>query len=259
MVAVVRHDPLGYARIAGTAAIVTGASSGIGAATAATLAEQGLHVLLVGRDGERLREQETNIREDGGSATVVQLDLNDPGAGARIRTMLRRVGLRLTVLVHCAGVFPYAAFDGAPVEELDRAFAVHVRSPYLITQTLLADLAAESSIIFVGSNLSSVGLRNTVAYSATKGAVEAMVRALSLELIERGIRVNVVSPGTVLTPMTADAAADPVWMAEERARVPAARLADPSEIAAAILYLASPMARFVVGESLVIDGGVHAA
>jgi NAD(P)-dependent dehydrogenase (short-subunit alcohol dehydrogenase family) len=258
MVATTTTDPLGYSEIAGGTAIVTGASSGIGAATALLLAGQGLHVILIGRDGDRLEQQAEAIRTSGGAATSVQVDINASDAGQRIAAVTRERGEPVAVLVHCAGIFPSAPFAETPVEELDRAFQVHVRAPYVITQTLLPDFAEHAAVVFIGSNLSSVGLRNTVAYSATKGAVEAMVRTLSLELIEHGVRVTVVSPGTTLTPMTAGMAADPALMAAEAARVPIGRIAEVEEIATAILYLASPMARFVVGSSLVIDGGAHA-
>ena len=244
------HGPLG-----GRVAIVTGASSGIGAACARELVRHGASVLLTGRDARRLGATQQTTGQAARCETVAA-DLTDAAAsGMIVARCLERFG-RLDVVVHSAGIYANEAIEGASMETFDRQFAINVRSPYALTRAALPHLREGASVIFISSVFGSVGLAGAGAYCATKGAVEQLTRALALELAPRGVRVNAVAPGFILTALNEAALGGPT---EARRAVesatPAARIGSPEEIAPAVAYLASDAASFVHGAILAVDGG----
>ena len=239
----------------GRVAIVTGASSGIGAACARELVQRGASALLTGRDATRLaaRLQETG---DPGHCEALATDLTAPDAEtAIVDRCLERFG-RLDVIVHSAGIYENEPIDRATMEAFDRQFAINVRAPYALTRAALPHLADGASIVFISSVFGSVGLAGATAYCATKGAVEQLTRTLAVELAPRGVRVNAVAPGFVLTALNQAALGGPTAARRAiEAATPAARIGDPGEIAPAVAYLASDAASFVHGATLVVDGG----
>lgn len=247
-----------HADMTGRVALVTGASAGIGQATAVALARCGARVFLVGRNRERLSATQTLVRDAGGVAELRCADLaSDEAAHEVIQQVIHTFG-RLDCLVHNAGVFEFASFEDTPVESLDAQYRTNLRAPYLLTQTALPHLGEGSTVVFVGSNVVSVGFPQTAAYTATKGGLEAMARALAVELAPRGIRINVVSPGMTRTQMTSRLEADPAYEAAAIAKTPVGRLGTVDDIADAVLYCASPASGYILGAVLTVDGGFSA-
>jgi NAD(P)-dependent dehydrogenase (short-subunit alcohol dehydrogenase family) len=241
----------------GRAIVVTGASSGIGAGVARHLGAEGATVIAVGRDEERLQECAAAIG-GGGACVPVRADLVDPdGPRAVVVAAVEACG-RIDGLVHTAGIFSYVPFEEAAAEVLDAQYEVNVRAPYALTHAALPHLGEGSTVVFVSSNLAQVGMAGAAAYCGSKGAVDALARALALELAPRGIRINTVAPGIVRTPMTHRLDEDEEQLAAVMERTPAGRLGEPQDIAEAVAYLSSEASGYMVGSTVVIDGGWNA-
>jgi NAD(P)-dependent dehydrogenase (short-subunit alcohol dehydrogenase family) len=245
--------------LAGNVAIVTGASSGIGAEIARALAESGARVALVGRDEERLGEAVARAAAAGGEAEPVAADIDtEEGPAAVVAAAIERFS-GIDVLVHAAGIFLPTPFAETTEETLDSQWRVNVRAPYRLTQAASEHLGPGGSVIFVSSIAGYVGFPNSSAYCATKGAVEMLVKSLALEFAPRGIRVNAVAPGNVATKMNAHLLADPDYKRAMLDSTPAGRVGQVEDIAPAVVFLASPAAGYVHGASLLVDGGWAAA
>jgi NAD(P)-dependent dehydrogenase (short-subunit alcohol dehydrogenase family) len=238
-------------------ALVTGASRGIGRATAARLAEAGARVIVhysASRDAaEKLAAE---IRGKGGQADLVGADLSTVDGAHKLAEAVRGLGIeRLDILVNNAGAGTFSPIDQQSVEEFDRLFAINVRAPYFLTQQLLPLLSEGSSVIFLSSVVARVAFDGTSAYSSTKGAVEVLTRNLAKELGPRGIRVNAIAPGAIDT----DMAQDFLGTEESREYVKnlqaLKRIGQPDDIADAVLFLASDRSRWVDGRSLEVSGG----
>jgi NAD(P)-dependent dehydrogenase (short-subunit alcohol dehydrogenase family) len=229
--------------------LVTGARSGIGAAIASRFeAEQ---ATVVGAD----------LRAD---ADILQADVSvEEDVIAVFAAVRQRHGRAPDVLVNVAGIGSTTSAPDTPAEVWDRVFAVNARGTFLCCKHAIPAMAAApngGSIVNVASVAGLVGLRARAAYCASKGAVIALTRALAVDHVGDGIRVNCLCPGTVDSPwvrrLVAEAGED---LDALRARQPMGRLGTPEEVAEAALYLASPASAFVTGSSLVIDGGLTAA
>jgi NAD(P)-dependent dehydrogenase (short-subunit alcohol dehydrogenase family) len=239
-------------------AIVTGAGSGIGAATARLLGSRGMTVGLVGRKRETLEEVAAELDSGPGSALVVKEDLADPGAPRRIvDAVLERAG-RLDVIVNNAGHLRLTPVEDVSAEELDEHFAVNLRAPYLLVRAALPALKASPAAVVVNVSSAAAAMyrpRQTV-YAMTTAGLEHLTKNLAAELAPHGIRVNCIRPGPVDTPIHSTAVADPEARLQELGRlVPLGRVGQPEEIAAWIGHLVDPDARWVTGSVLVIDGG----
>jgi NAD(P)-dependent dehydrogenase (short-subunit alcohol dehydrogenase family) len=233
--------------------IVTGAGSGIGAATARLLVDRGDRVLMVGRDPGRLAHARQQIGSD--HTDVLAVDVTADRAGETIvHAALDRWG-RVDVLVNNAGINRPGDFATLSMSDFDDTFAVNVRAPYALTRAAVPHLRPGSSIVFVGSNLSRYGKPGAAAYAASKAAVESLTRTLAVELGSAGIRVNAVSPGMTHTGMTAASLADEDRYRQLVANSPVGFLGEPDDIAGTIAFLTSGASRYVNGAALVIDGG----
>ena len=241
--------------LSGRVAIVTGASSGICDATARALADACADVVVVGRDEGRLRRCAEGVHEVGARSREVLADVTRDDAPQQIVGAALEAFARIDILVHSAGLFEPILFAETPPESLDRQWETNVRAPFLITQAALPHLGAGSSVIFISSIAGHVCFPSSAAYCATKGAVELLVRALSLELSPLGIRANVIAPGNVLTPMNEQLRALPGYEKRVSDETPAGRFGEPEEIATAVVFFASDAASFVHGASLLVDGG----
>ncbi|ADB52801.1 SDR family NAD(P)-dependent oxidoreductase [Conexibacter woesei] len=237
----------------GKVALVTGASSGIGAEIARTFAEAGADVALVARDPARLDATNAAVTAAGRRAEVVSADLTDDAAPpAVVSAVVERFG-QLDVLVNAAGVF-----EMAPLQEslsgFDRQWQLNVRAPLHLTAAAIPHLRERrGSVLFFSSIGGRVGFASGVGYCASKGAVEQVVRALALEEAPNGVRVNAIAPGNVRTRMNEDL--DPEFERAMNALTPLGRFGRVDEIAPMAAFLASDHATYVTGASIGLDGG----
>lgn len=251
--------PLATGRLSGRTAIVTGSSSGIGAAIARTLATEGAHVVVSGRDTARGQAVVDQIHEGGGKAEFVGVEL--AGTYAQLRefaaTAAAALGGRVDLLVNNAGIYPATLTEDLPDDDLDAMLAVNIRAPHVLVGAMAPAMAERGSgvIINIGSWMARVGSPFAAMYTATKAADEQLTRAWAAEYGPRGVRVNSVAPGATLTPgnEAARAALDAIT-----ATTPAGVVVRPQDIADAVLFLASDAAAMIHGITLYVDGGITA-
>jgi NAD(P)-dependent dehydrogenase (short-subunit alcohol dehydrogenase family) len=238
-------------------ALVTGASSGIGASIAAAMAASGARVAISGRDKKRLSAVAVEIEAAGGEAVIVAGDLTAEGAPQRTVADTVEAFGGLDVLAHVAGIMALGPIAETPVESLDRQYEANVRAPFLLTQAALPHLKeSRGSVIFISSMAALAAFPESSAYSASKGAIESLSRQLSVELAPAGIRVNAIAPGEIDTPMNARYYEEnPGFVDEVKEFTPAGRLGTPEDIAPAAVFLASDAARFIYGVTVPVDGG----
>lgn len=242
--------------LTGKAVIVTGASSGIGAATSRALGAVGASLLLVGRHEKRLGATATAVERGGGRAQVAVVELEDAAAAAGLADRAVEAFGSLHGIVHTASLFDPKPLEDSSYESMERQWRTNVLAPLAMTKGALPHLGAGSSLVFIGSTTGSVGFPGCSAYTATKGAVAAVTRALAVELAPRGIRVNIVVPGYVRTPML-----QPHLDANEGyedwivGRTPVGEIAGPEAVAPSIVFLLSGLSTYVDGATLVADGG----
>jgi len=240
----------------GKTALVTGASRGIGRASALALAKQGAEVLVHYSSGEKEADAVVaEIRAAGGKAQKVGADLRAADGPQTLARQVREiVGARLDVLVANAGIAKAASIEDTTVEDFDNLFAVNVRAPYFLVQQLLPVLGEGSSVVLLSSLAAHAAVGALSAYAATKGAVDTLVKHFAAALGERGIPVNAVAPGVVATDMSSftktDAGRDMTLGMQALKRI-----AQPDDIAGAVAFLASDDARWVTGDTLHVDGG----
>ena len=241
--------------LSGKTALVTGASRGIGRASALALAKAGAQVLVHYNGGEK--EATAVVAEIGkaGKAEKVTADLRaSDGPHALAERVRAIVGDRLDILVASAGIAKAATIEETTVEDFDALFAVNVRAPYFLLQQLLPVMCKGSSVVLLSSLAAHASVGTLSAYAATKGAIDTLVKHFAAALGERGIRVNAVAPGVVPTDMSSFAKTDAGR--EFTLGIQALkRMAQPDDIGAAIVFLASDEARWITGDTLRVDGG----
>jgi 3-oxoacyl-[acyl-carrier protein] reductase len=251
------------ASLQGKTALVTGASRGIGRATASALADAGARVLVhYGRSAQHAESLVTAIRANRGRADAISADLGTPeGATLLAKEVRSIVAERLDVLVLNAGISKAARLADHTVEDFDNLFATNVRSPFFLVQQLLPILGEGSNIVVI----SSIGARAVVgkpgldnpsllAYASTKGALETLVKNWAAILGPRGIRVNAVAPGVIDTDMSNFAkteAGRELTLGMQALK----RIGKPEDVADVVAFLASDSARWITGASIPVDGG----
>ncbi|HEY3749670.1 MAG TPA: SDR family oxidoreductase [Pseudonocardiaceae bacterium] len=233
--------------LAGRTALVTGATSGIGRATAVQLAAAGAEVIVHGRDADRGEQVVAEIELAGGKARFIAADLSDP---TEIRRLADEAG-EVDVLVNNAGSSWFGPTADLDVATYDRLFDGNVRAAYFLVAALAPKMAANGggSIINVASMAGTIGLAGGAAYGGTKATLTAMTRSWAAEFSPQGVRVNAVAPGPVFT------AADPALIEALGATTLLGRAARADEIAQVITFLASPAAGYVTGTTVAADGG----
>ncbi|MFZ3468510.1 SDR family NAD(P)-dependent oxidoreductase [Streptomyces sp. 4.24] len=234
----------------GQVAVITGGSAGIGLATAHRFVQEGARVFITGR---RPAELASAARELGGSAVAVPGDASRVEDLDRLYAAVAAGGRPIDVLVANAGGGPAGGFAEVTEEQFDATSDLNFRGTYFTVQRALPLLRDGASVVLLGSAAGSSASTRFGVYAATKAAVRSLARSLALELAERGIRVNTLSPGPVDTPALAQAPAG----VRERATagVPLGRAGRPEEVAAAALFLASRESSFITGIELFVDGG----
>jgi 3-oxoacyl-[acyl-carrier protein] reductase len=242
--------------LSGKTALVTGASRGIGRASALSLAKAGARVLVHYSSSPAEAEAIVNeIRGFGGHADAVMADLAAPDGAHKLARQVRAiVGDRLDILVANAGISKAVTIEETTIEDFDRLFAVNVRAPFFLVQQLLPILGAGSSIVLLSSLAAHAAVGTLSAYAATKGAVDTMVKHFAFILGERDIRVNAVAPGVVETDMSNFAKTD-AGREFTLGMQALKRVAQPDDVAGVVAFLASDDARWITGDTVRVDGG----
>lgn len=240
----------------GKTALGTGASRGIGRATALALASRGAYVLVHYRSGGAEAENVVaEIHRSGGKAETTCADLSmADGAhalAAQVRTM---IGARLDILVANAGTYKAASIEDTTLNDFDELFAVNVRAPFFLVQQLTPAMGDGGSIVLISSLAARAAFGTIAAYAATKGAIDTLVKHFAFALADRGIRVNAVAPGLV-----AKDSEDPIKADQRRARATTMQafkqLARPEDIGSVVAFLASDDSQWITGDIVRVDGG----
>ena len=253
-------------RLAGKVALITGAGSGIGRASAELFAAEGAAVAVVDLRADAAQETVEKIGADGGRALALAADVTDAAAiEAAVSRTVEGLG-RLDVVYNNAGIGSAGSVADAAEDDWDRCLAINAKGTFLTSRAAIPHLEASGAgaIINQGSVAALVGVANFAAYCAAKGAVVALTRSMAVDLAPRGIRVNVICPGTVFTPLmepmlTARGGGDMAkGLAMTVAKYPVGRLGSPEDIARVALFLAGDEAAFVTGATFTADGGMTA-
>ncbi|MCR5857522.1 SDR family NAD(P)-dependent oxidoreductase [Mesorhizobium sp. J428] len=233
--------------------VITGGTDGIGLATAKAFTAEGARVYITGRNQARL---ENAVAEIGNDAVGIPGDVSKMDDLDRLYARIKGDHGRVDVVFANAGVSESAPIGGIENDHIDRVFDINVKGTVYTVQKALPLMSAGGSVVLMGSGAGSKGFPGLSVYSATKAAIRSFARTWTVDLKSRGIRVNVVSPGMVLTPalktylQNNDGAEE--WM---KAAIPFGRLAETDEVAKAVLFLASDEGSFVGGAELMVDGG----
>jgi NAD(P)-dependent dehydrogenase (short-subunit alcohol dehydrogenase family) len=237
-------------RLNGKVAVITAATSGMALATAKVFVNQGAHVFITGRGQDKLDQA---VAEIGRNVTGVRGDASNLGDLDRLYETVRKEKGKIDILFASAGFGEFAKLGGITEEHFDKTFALNVRGTLFTVQKALPLFTDGGSIILNGSIAGIKGFPNFSVYSASKAAVRSFARTWLVDLKERKIRVNVLSPGTIDTPALEPLGADA--KAAFASLVPRGAIGQPEEIATAVLFLASDESSFVNGIELFVDGG----
>lgn len=242
-------------RLEGQVAIVTGGGGGIGKATCLAFAREGADIVIPEVNIANAEAAAAEIQALGRKCKVIETDVsNGDSVRAMVRQTLDAFG-RVDILVNNAGIFSYTRIDVCTEEEWDRMMAVNLKGPFLCSQAVMETMKAQRSgrIINLGSLAGQVGgIVASAPYSASKAGVMCLTKSLARVLGEYGITVNSIAPGVAATEMAKN-------HPDMRAQIPLGRVADASEIASAILFLASEEGRYLTGATLDVNGGIRMA
>jgi NAD(P)-dependent dehydrogenase (short-subunit alcohol dehydrogenase family) len=238
-------------------AVVTGGNSGIGLATARAFVREGARVAITGRSDDTLKAAQKDLGPD---ALVIKADSSRVAEiGAAMNRIKENFG-RIDALFVNAGIGRFVPFEDVSEEFFDETIATNLKGVFFTVQKAAPLLSRGAAVVLNASINANIGMPGSSVYAASKAAVVSLARTLSADLLPRGVRVNVVSPGPVATPIL-----NRMGLPEEQTRqlkeqittqVPLKRFGQPEEIAAAVLYLSSSEAAYVVGTELVVDGGM---
>ncbi|MCM2371572.1 3-oxoacyl-[acyl-carrier-protein] reductase [Aporhodopirellula aestuarii] len=240
----------------GQVAIVTGASQGLGQAVAVALGQNGAHVVCVARNAEKLAKTVADIEAAGGSAEALPCDVTDRTAAAAAIEETNKKHGRLDILVNNAGITRDKLMRGMSDEEWDSVIATNLTSCFVCCRAAAGVMRRKKygRIINMASISGLIGNPGQANYSASKAGMIGMTRTMSKELVSRGVTVNAVAPGFIASEMTAELG--DVVMEEVKKRIPAKRVGQPEDVAAAVLFLASKDASYISGQTIVVDGGM---
>ncbi len=241
-------------RLDGKIALVTGAGRGIGEGCARGLAEAGAEVILMSRTGAELDELEARIEADGGRARTAVCDVADAAA---VKALVPGLG-PIDVLVNNAGTNVPEPFVEVTEAHYDRVMNLNVRAAFMVSQAVAKTMIERGdggSIIHMSSQMGHVGAPSRAVYCTSKHAIEGLTKAMAWDLAPHGIRVNAVAPTFIETPMTRPFLDDQAFVQDTLSRIAVGKFGQPEDVAAAVVYLASPASDMVTGTSLLVDGG----
>ena len=243
----------------GRKALVTGGTRGVGRGVVRALAQAGVDVITCHQSGgEAVTSLERELKEIGGDHHVIRADLGRP---EEVKSLLAACGDRygrLDLVVNNAGTISHIPYERLPLQEWQRVIDVNLTAAHLVIQAALPLLGEGSSVVSIGSKVAEVGLPLRAHYTATKAALVGLSRSLAKELGPRGIRVNVLALGVIETETLAAMPEDQQKVMRQRytEKTALGRLGQPDEVAGAVLFLASPLSRYVTGATLHVDGGI---
>jgi NAD(P)-dependent dehydrogenase (short-subunit alcohol dehydrogenase family) len=241
-------------RLQNKTALITGGTSGIGLETARQFIAEGARVAVTGTNPANI---ETVRAELGDKVLFIQSNAGDIAGQKDVAETVKAAFGHLDILFVNAGIAEFGPVEQWSEEAFDRSVAINVKGPFFLVQALLPILTNPASIVLNTSINAHIGMPNTSIYALTKGALLTLAKTLSGELIGRGIRVNAVSPGPITTPLYGKLGmSDADTKAMAAAKIPAGRFGHPSEVAKAVVFLASGESPYTVGSELVIDGGM---
>jgi NAD(P)-dependent dehydrogenase (short-subunit alcohol dehydrogenase family) len=240
-------------RFEGKTVLVTGGNSGIGLAAAKAYAAEGARVIITGRDTTSLAQAKAEL---GAASVAIGNDAASLPAARQLAQELTAKGLTLDAVFINAGVAKFAAFADVDEALWDQSFDVNVKGAYFQIQALLPLLNQGASIVINGSINAHIGMPASSVYAASKAAVISLAKTLSAELLPRGIRVNVVSPGPIRTPLHTKLGMDETTAAQLQAQIPVGRFGTAEELASTVLHLSASESAFIVGTEIIVDGGM---
>ncbi|WP_119392618.1 SDR family NAD(P)-dependent oxidoreductase [Taklimakanibacter lacteus] len=243
--------------LTGKVALVTGATKGIGYDICKVLADAGADIAAVGRDLAGLADVRQAVEALGRKCVTISAELATPeGPVQAAREALKSFGT-IDILVNSAGIALVASLLEATVEDWDRVMAVNLRAPFLLARELAPKMIAQRSgkIINISSQAGVIAIDDHAAYSASKGGLNMLTKAMTAEWAKHNIQANAICPTIILTPMGEQVWGDPAKGKPMLDKTPLGRFGKPQEVADMVLYLASPASDLVCGETLLIDGG----
>lgn len=243
--------------LAGKAALITGASGGIGHVLADALAEAGASVAVHGRDLARVEETCRTIEQKGGRAVGLTADIESIEACRQLVADAHAALGRLDILINCAATNRRKPIDQVTGEDFAAVVDVNLRAPYFLSQAAHPLMAAQGGgkIIHISSMNVFFGLDNVSIYGLTKGGLAQLTKVMAVEWAPDNIQVNCLTPGFFLTPLTEALWADPSKARWFRSRIPLRRAGDPAELVGTTLLLAGPASSYITGQNVTVDGG----
>jgi NAD(P)-dependent dehydrogenase (short-subunit alcohol dehydrogenase family) len=245
-------------RFEGKSVLVTGGSSGIGLAAARAFVAEGARVIITGRDAGALQQARDQL---GARAVALRSDSAAAAAGAaELASVLAAQDIRLDAVFINAGTAKFSSLADVTEAFWDEVFDINLKGAFFQVQALASLLNRGASIVLNGSVNAHIGMPGTTVYAASKAALISLAKTLSAELLPRGVRVNVVSPGPISTPLYGklglDAATLAATAAQIQDQVPLGRFGTAEELASTVLHLAAPESAFIVGTEILVDGGM---
>jgi 2-deoxy-D-gluconate 3-dehydrogenase len=245
----------------GKAALVTGATKGIGLETCKVLADAGADIAAVGRDAEGLREIKAAVEAKGRRCVAIAADMATVDGPAKAAAAALAAFGSVDILVNNAAIALIAPLLEATAEDWDATMAVNLRAPFLLAKALVPAMIKKGGgkIINISSQAGVIGQDGHAAYGASKGGLNTLTKVMCVEWARHNIQVNTVCPTVILTPMGEEHWGKPERGDPMKAKIPAGRFGRPVEVADMILYLASSASNLVNGQDMLIDGGYTAA